>query len=55
MDKRKEKKEKYDKKVIKKPKKWKKTKKLGVFEEDDYFEEFENLYDGVKKDIMELK
>ena len=56
MDKRKDEKENKEKSNIEKPKEEGKQIKLGVFEEDDYFEEFEqnkNLME--KKDENELK
>ena len=56
MDKRKDEKVNKDKSNIEKPKEEGKQIKLGVFEEDDYFEEFEqnkNLME--KKDENELK
>ena len=56
MDKRKDEKVNKDKSNIEKPKEEGKQIKLGVFEEDDYFEEFEqnkNLIE--KKDENELK
>ena len=53
MDKTKNEKDKTKKEE--KPKEEGKQIKLGVFEEDDYFEEFEQNYDFQRKDTIELK
>ena len=53
--KEKEKNEKDKTKKEEKPKEEGKQIKLGVFEEDDYFEEFEQNYDFQRKDTIELK
>ena len=56
MDKRKDEKENKEKSNIEKPKDEGKQIKLGVFEEDDYFEEFEQNKNSMeKKDENELK
>ena len=56
MDKRKDEKENKEKSNIEKPKEEGKQIKLGVFEEDDYFEEFEQNKNSMeKKDENELK
>ena len=56
MEKKKDEKDKTDKKDKEKPKEEGKQIKLGVFEEDDYFEEFEqNRNNTEKKDENELK
>ena len=56
MDKRKDEKENKEKSNIEKPKEEGKQIKLGVFEEDDYFEEFEHNKNLIeKKDENELK
>ena len=56
MDKRKDEKENKEKSNIEKPKDEGKQIKLGVFEEDDYFEEFEHNKNLIeKKDENELK
>ena len=56
MDKRKDEKVNKDKSNIEKPKDEGKQIKLGVFEEDDYFEEFEQNKNSMeKKDENELK
>ena len=56
MDKRKDEKVNKDKSNIEKPKEEGKQIKLGVFEEDDYFEEFEQNKNSMeKKDENELK
>jgi 26 proteasome complex subunit DSS1 len=56
MDKRKDEKVNKDKSNIEKPKEEGKQIKLGVFEEDDYFEEFEHNKNLIeKKDENELK
>ena len=55
MEKKKDEKDKNDKKDKEKPKEEGKQIKLGVFEEDDYFEEFEQNYDFQRKDTIELK
>ena len=56
MDKRKNEKENKEKSNIEKPKDEGKQIKLGVFEEDDYFEEFEQNKNSMeKKDENELK
>ena len=53
MDKTKNEKDKTKKEE--KPKEEGKQIKLGAFEEDDYFEEFEQNYDFQRKDTIELK
>ena len=53
MDKTKNEKDKTKKEE--KPKEEGKPMKLGVFEEDDNFEEFEQNYDFQRKDTIELK
>ena len=56
MEKKKDEKDKTDKKDKEKPKEEGKQIKLGVFEEDDYFEEFEQNRNYIeKKDENELK
>ena len=56
MEKKKDEKDKNDKKDKEKPKEEGKQIKLGVFEEDDYFEEFEQNRNYIeKKDENELK
>jgi 26 proteasome complex subunit DSS1 len=55
MEKKKDEKDKTDKKDKEKSKEEGKQIKLGVFEEDDYFEEFEQNYDFQRKDTIELK
>ena len=56
MDKRKDEKENKEKSNFEKPKDEGKQIKLGVFEEDDYFEEFEQNKNSMeKKDENELK